>query len=76
MKAVLIITGAIWAIVGFVHIDKLPGSGVADTSLIFGVMLNMVLFILPGFAVYSIGAGMKKRKAEFTAPRIEENSIS
>jgi hypothetical protein len=72
MKVILMITGAIWAIVGFVHIDELPGSRVADTSLIFGVMFNMALFILPGFVVYGIGAGMKKRKAEFTAPRIGE----
>lgn len=73
MKVVLIITGAIWAIVGFVHIDKLPEGGVADTRLIFGVMSNMALFILPGCAVYGIGAGMKKRKAGFTAPEVGEN---
>jgi hypothetical protein len=72
MGVLLMVTGAIWAIIGFTNITLLPWGESSDQALAFGIIFNMILFILPGFIVYGVGVGVRKKKAASTAPGIEE----
>jgi hypothetical protein len=58
----LLIVGAGWAILGLGNIVMMPwaeGGGV----LTFGVIFNMVLFILPGLILAGIGSALRKRSS-------------
>ncbi len=69
MGMLLMVTGAIWSIIGLGNIIGMPWAGSSKGVLTFGFMLNMLLFILPGLIVCGIGVGIKKRKS---APATEE----
>ena len=68
MSTLLRIVGAIWAIIGAWNVVAMPWSEPGRESLLgFGLIFNMLLFILPGLVVYGIGAGIARRRASQAA---------
>lgn len=52
--------GAIWALLGAANIF-LTDSNVSDTTRGFGLIFNMLLFIIPGLILAGIGAAISKK---------------
>jgi len=68
---VLLLVGLIWAVIGvgnIVFMDWTPGPAGATGIQTFGLMFNMLLFILPGLVVGGIGAMLLKRRAGSPEP--------
>jgi hypothetical protein len=57
------VVGFGWALLGAANIvmmiSKRPESGIAT----FGLIFNVLLFVLPGLVVGALGSGLKKRSA-------------
>lgn len=69
MAKLLMVVGIIWAVIGALNIvGMFGGVGVSEGVATFGLILNMILFILPGLAVAGIGKGIAQRGAP-AAPR-------
>jgi len=51
--------GIIWALIGFGNIFLMPWTSSSVEFLTFGLIFNMILFILPGLVVYVL-CGAKK----------------
>jgi len=62
MEVFLMLVGGGWALIGLWNLIAMPWYGYVG----FGVMLNMLLFVIPGLVVYGIGAVMKKRQTSST----------
>lgn len=62
MGTLLKIVGAIWALIGLGNLIWMPWTESSEGLLTFGIMFNMLLFIIPGLVVYGIGASIKKRR--------------
>ena len=62
MGTLLKVVGAIWALLGLGNLIGMPWTGSSEGVLIFGLMFNMLLFVMPGLVVYGIGAGIKKKQ--------------
>lgn len=52
--------GVVWAVIGFGNIFMMPWTKSSVEFLTFGLIFNMILFILPGLVVYVLCAGRKK----------------
>ena len=63
MGALLIFVGVIWAIIGMGNIIGMSWSGGNNSILTFGILINMVFFIVPGLGLAGLGQ-MIRRKAE------------
>lgn len=62
MGTLLKVVGAIWALIGLGNIIGMSWTESSDGVLTFGLMFNMLLFVIPGLVVYGIGSGIKKRQ--------------
>ena len=62
MGTLLKVVGAIWALIGLGNLIGMPWSESSNGVLTFGLMFNMLLFVIPGLVVYGIGSGIKKRQ--------------
>ncbi|NJM10001.1 MAG: SHOCT domain-containing protein [Bdellovibrionaceae bacterium] len=62
MGTLLKVIGAIWALVGFGNLVMMPWTEASEGVLTFGLMFNMLLFVVPGLIVYGIGSGISKRR--------------
>jgi hypothetical protein len=64
MDTLLIIVGIIWAVIGVGNILGLPWSQYDSNQglITFGLIFNMVLFVLPGLVVAGIGKGISSKK--------------
>jgi len=66
MGTLLKVVGAIWTLIGIGNIIGMPWTESSEGLLTFGLILNMLLFIIPGLVVYGIGALIKKKQAVST----------
>jgi len=66
MSTLLIVVGVVWAIIGVANILGMPWNKIDPASPLatFGLMFNMLLFVLPGLVVAGIGTAIGKRKRE------------
>jgi len=55
MGKIAIFLGVVWTIVGIGNILLMPWGSSSTGLLTFGMIFNMILFILPGLVVYGIG---------------------
>lgn len=62
MSLLLKIIGIIWAVIGFANLYSMPWDEASSGVQVFGLMFNMLLFILPGLIVYGVGAAISKKK--------------
>jgi len=70
MDTVLKIVGGIWAFLGAANIIMMPWTKSGEGLLTFGLIFNVLLFIIPGLVVYGIGLSIsKKRAASPSAPQ-------
>jgi hypothetical protein len=60
MALLLQITGLIWFLLGAGNIIYITWEGGLDAVLGFGLMFNVLLFVLPGLVLLGIGKGIKK----------------
>jgi len=59
----LIIVGGVWALIGVGNIVDMPWTGGQSSNILtFGLMFNVVLFVIPGLILCGIGAGLRRRK--------------
>jgi hypothetical protein len=63
MDTLLRIVGGIWAIIGAANIIMMPWNKSGEGLLAFGLIFNVLLFIIPGLILYGIGAGISKKRA-------------
>ena len=61
MATLLRIVGAIWALIGAGNIVGMPWTELSDTFLGFGLIFNVLLFVLPGLALFGIGQSIARR---------------
>lgn len=61
MAQLLRFVGGGWALMGLINIVLMfPDAG--GNTITFGLIFNMLLFIMPGLVVYAAGDGMAKRQ--------------
>jgi hypothetical protein len=75
MGTLLKVVGAIWALIGLGNLIGMPWAESSEGILTFGLMLNMLLFVIPGLVVYGIGVGIKKRQATSTEVASSKSTI-
>jgi hypothetical protein len=76
MGILLKIVGVIWALIGLGNLIGMPWKESSEGILMFGIMLNMLLFVMPGLVVYGIGSGIEKKKiASEEAASQESNDV-
>lgn len=63
MRGLLMVVGALWAILGFGNIVMMPWANGNEGVLGFGLVFNVMVFVLPGLVVYGIGSRMSKPAA-------------
>lgn len=62
MRILLQVVGAIWALIGLGNIIGMPWTEPSSEGILtFGLVFNMLLFVMPGLVVYGIGAAIKKK---------------
>jgi hypothetical protein len=67
MAVFLMVIGFGWAIIGFWNIiGMLARTDVSSGVGLFGFLLNMILFILPGLAIGGLGALLQRRNSRPT----------
>ena len=62
MENLLKVVGAIWALIGLGNLIQMPWKESSEGVLSFGLLLNMLLFVIPGLVVYGIGNINKMQK--------------
>lgn len=75
MGTLLKVVGVVWAIIGGGNLAGMPWAESSQGVLMFGLMFNMLLFIIPGLIVYGIGFGIKKKQNKATE-QVENSSKS
>jgi len=76
MALLLKVVGAVWAVLGAANIVGMPWGDKGSTgTLTFGLMFNMLLFVIPGLVVYGIGAGISRRQRLANASQAESTLI-
>jgi hypothetical protein len=60
---ILMLTGSLWALVGFGNIVFMPWTVWTSTALAVGMIFNATLFVLPGLVVYGIGKLVNNARA-------------
>ena len=63
MGTLLKIVGGIWATLGAANVIMMPWTKSGEGLLTFGLIFNVLLFIIPGLVVYGIGSGISKKHA-------------
>jgi hypothetical protein len=79
MGTVLLVVGLIWAVLGvgnIVGMDWTPGPAGMKHIQAIGLMLNMLLYVLPGLVVAGIGYGIRRRKDASVSDSAEAASQS
>jgi hypothetical protein len=71
MDLLLKVVGAVWAVIGAANIVGMPWDKGSTGILTFGLMFNMLLFVIPGLVVYGIGAGISRRRRITTASQAQ-----
>jgi hypothetical protein len=68
MAILLLVVGGGWALLGLLNLIGMFGKTTADQTGIqmFGLILNVCLFILPGLVLAGIGALLKRRASDRT----------
>ncbi|MEZ5530936.1 MAG: hypothetical protein R3E69_00975 [Steroidobacteraceae bacterium] len=64
MATLLRIVGALWAVVGVLNLIGMPWRTSGQGLLTFGLMFNVLLFILPGLVVIGIGEAISRRSKQ------------
>lgn len=76
---ILQIVGGIWAALGGANlIGMFASAAVSPNFAVFGLIFNVVLFVLPGLAVFGIGSRMKVSRGSpcpFCAEKIKAEAI-
>ncbi len=64
MGTFLKVIGILWVLIGAGFLLGTPWGGSSKGGVVFGFMLNMLIFavLIPGLVIYFIGVGMKKRQ--------------
>ena len=62
MALLLKIVGAVWALIGMANISGMPWKEFSSGWLTFGLLFNMLLFIVPGLILYGLGALVARRR--------------
>ncbi len=72
MDILLKVVGVIWAIIGLANIIALPSWGKTGEEGIIAIALviNVVLFIIPGLILYGIGVVIAKKRSKDSVPAI------
>lgn len=77
MGTLLKVVGAIWTIIGVGNILFMPWTKSSEGILSFGLMFNVLLFVIPGLILFGIGAGITKKHMkknnEFSTKTVSEN---
>lgn len=76
MGTLLKVVGVIWALIGLANLIGMPWTENLSGLLTFGLMFNMLLFVIPGLVVYGIGAGIKKRQAASTEVVMNKSTVA
>jgi len=76
MGALLKVVGVIWALIGLGNLIGMPWAENSSGLLTFGLMFNMLLFVIPGLVVYGIGAGIKKRQIASTEVATNKTNVT
>ena len=63
MGLLLMVVGYGWALLGLANIVTHPGwaTGSSETSIAISIIINAVLFILPGLVVGAMGGLLRKK---------------
>jgi hypothetical protein len=65
MGKLLIFVGGLWALIGVGNVVMMDWGAGSDTTVqTLGVILNGVLFVMPGLVVLGIGAMLDRKKRE------------
>lgn len=72
MASLLVIVGALWAIIGVANIFGMPWSTTAPGSplITYGLVFNILLFVFPGLILIGIGEMVRKKAAPEKPKRI------
>jgi len=60
MAIVLVVIGAIWAVIGILNVVASDASN--DSLLAFVVLFNMILFVFPGLGLCAAGMALGRRR--------------
>lgn len=74
MATVLQVVGFGWAVLGMANLFGMFSKGVSEGVATFGLLINVLLFILPGLAIGGIGTMMKNRAKAQIAEKSQEQS--
>jgi hypothetical protein len=73
MAILLIVLGAIWAVIGLGDIVSMPWGGEHSSALLtFGLMFNVILFVIPGLILFGIGGLLGRNRSRPKAPPVLE----
>ena len=66
MALLIQIIGAGWAVIGGLNLIGMPWAKWSNEGnsfgLTFGLMFNMLLFVIPGLVVYAVGTNIRKKQ--------------
>lgn len=76
MATLLKVFGAIWAVLGLGNIVFMPWGSSSEGIQLFGLMFNVLLFIVPGLLLYGLGTRMAEnsssQKTDPTVSTVQE----
>ncbi|MFH1261575.1 MAG: SHOCT domain-containing protein [Candidatus Micrarchaeota archaeon] len=76
MATLLKWVGGIWAVIGVGNLIGMPWTTAGQELLITaGLMLNVLLFVVPGLIVYGIGSAITKKQAPAAVPAEPKKSV-
>lgn len=67
MATLMQVIGYGWALLGLGNIVGMMGQGPGEGVAAFGLVVNVVLFILPGLGLGAAGTALKRRSSPVTA---------
>lgn len=76
MASLLRIVGALWAIVGVLNLIGMPWQTSGQGLLTFGLMFNVLLFILPGLVLIGIGEAISRRSKSQVPPSPPSSQVA
>ncbi len=75
MATLLKWVGGIWAVIGVGNLVGMPWTTAGRGLLTAGLMLNVLLFVVPGLIVYGIGSAITEKQAPAAAPLKPKKSV-
>lgn len=75
MAGVLVVVGALWAILGVANLVGMDWRNLSSGIQTYGLMFNVVLFILPGLVLIGIGESIRKKNSQTPAPTPKGSNI-